>query len=333
MVDETQGDHSRYRIGTVAKLTGLSTHTIRIWERRYGAVVAERDERGRRHYGGADVERLTLLKAVTERGRPIRLIANLDAVELRAQLAQLDSHARVRNDLAADASVRPVRVAVLGDFLPIRLAGAADNDIRLLVAETDLQRFRADVRGLKPDVLLLELATLDGETPSLVDRLKKSSGAERAVVVYNFGRRADIVLLQNKATLLRAPVSSDELRQTLVGSKRRGRKDLEEVGQPGEADIAAMSPPPPRRFTRAQLARLAGSAPEIECECPRHLSELVRSLTDFETYSEQCENRNDEDAALHAWLHGIVGRARALVETGLQRVVELEGLGEPPDDS
>lgn len=310
----------------MAKLTGLSTHTIRIWERRYQAVVAERDERGRRHYGSDDVERLTLLKAVTQRGRPIRLIANLDADELRAQLEQLDGHARVTMNLAADAPVRAARVAVLGEFLTQRLAVEGDKDIEILVADADRARFRADVRGTKPDVLLLELATLDSGTPALVDDLRKISAAARVVIVYGYGRQSDLALLRGKAMLMRAPVSRDDLTRVL-GAVERTRDDAEERGgRPEESEIAAFAEVPPRRFSRAQLARLAGISPEIQCECPRHLSELVRSLSDFETYSQQCEDRNAEDAALHAWLHGITAQARSLVERGLMRVVEVEGL-------
>ncbi len=325
-MDKKPGDHSRYRIGTVAKLTGLSTHTIRIWERRYAAVVAQRDERGRRHYGSDDVERLTLLKAVTERGRPIRLIANLDAAELVNQLELLDGHARVRQNLAAEMPMRPQRVAVLGEYLPQRLAAEADPDLQLVVADADPGRFRADVKGLKPDAVVIELATLDSATPALVDDLRKCAGATAALVVYSYGRRADIQLAQDKATLLRSPVSAEDLKRTLGLFRRREPEAAEIPPCSAAAAHAAFAEVPQRRFTRRQLARLAGISPEIQCECPRHLAELVRSLSDFETYSQQCEDRSEEDAALHAWLHGIAAQARALIETGLGRVVEVEGL-------
>ena len=326
-MDNKPGDYSRYRIGTVAKLTGLSTHTIRIWERRYAAVVAQRDERGRRHYGSDDVERLTLLKAVTERGRPIRLIANLDAAELVNQLELLDGHARVRQNLAAEMPMRPQRVAVLGEYLPQRLAAEADPDLQLVVADADPSRFRADVKGLKPDAVVIELATLDSGTPVLVDDLRKCAGATAALVVYSYGRRADIQLAQDKATLLRSPVSAEDLKRTLGLFRRREPEAAQNIPpRSAGAGHAGFAEVPQRRFTRRQLARLAGISPEIQCECPRHLAELVRSLSDFEAYSQQCEDRSEEDAALHAWLHGIAAQARALVETGLGRVIEVEGL-------
>ncbi|MEO0578615.1 MAG: MerR family transcriptional regulator, partial [Pseudomonadota bacterium] len=57
-----------YSIGAVARLTGISTHALRIWERRYGTVVARRTETGRRIYSRRDVEKLSLLKLLVDHG-------------------------------------------------------------------------------------------------------------------------------------------------------------------------------------------------------------------------------------------------------------------------
>lgn len=74
----------RYRVGMVSRLTGLSTHTLRMWERRHEAVVPERTEAGGRLYSEADVERLRLLKHLVDEGHSIGGIAPLPAEELRA---------------------------------------------------------------------------------------------------------------------------------------------------------------------------------------------------------------------------------------------------------
>ena len=79
-----------YSIGAVADLTGLSVHTIRIWERRYGAVVAHRSPNGRRVYAPADVEKLRLLKELTDRSLPISSIASLSLEGLRERTADLE---------------------------------------------------------------------------------------------------------------------------------------------------------------------------------------------------------------------------------------------------
>ena len=89
----------------------------------------------------------------------------------------------------ADLPLRQLRIAVLGEFLPQRLAVEADADLKLLVADVDQNRFRADVKELKPDAIVLELATVDSATAALVDELKKCAGAGVVLVVYSYGRR------------------------------------------------------------------------------------------------------------------------------------------------
>jgi MerR family transcriptional regulator, light-induced transcriptional regulator len=67
----------RHPIAVAARRTGLSTHVIRVWERRYGAVVPTRSDGGVRLYSDADVRRLRLLHRATEAGRPIGQVARL----------------------------------------------------------------------------------------------------------------------------------------------------------------------------------------------------------------------------------------------------------------
>lgn len=64
----------------------------------------------------------------------------------------------------------------------------------------------------------------------------------------------------------------------------------------------------------------------MECECPRHLVDLVVNLTAFEVYSANCESRSPADAALHAYLHETTARSRELIEHALKRVVTAEGI-------
>lgn len=75
-----------YHIGAVAKLTGVSTHTIRVWERRYGAVSPRRSPGGTREYTEDDVDKLTLLKTLTDADHSIGQIAGLSVDELRPLL-------------------------------------------------------------------------------------------------------------------------------------------------------------------------------------------------------------------------------------------------------
>lgn len=96
----TAGEPHRYRIGTVARLTGLSTHAIRVWERRYRAVDPGRSVGGNRLYSDEDVTRLRLMKRLIDQGHAISQIANLDEGSLRRLLPQWDE-APLSGDLEA----------------------------------------------------------------------------------------------------------------------------------------------------------------------------------------------------------------------------------------
>ena len=77
MTPTTAAQDTHYGIGTAATMTGLTVHTIRVWERRYGAVTPLRTDGGRRRYSPADVDRLTLLKRLTDMGESIGEVIGL----------------------------------------------------------------------------------------------------------------------------------------------------------------------------------------------------------------------------------------------------------------
>ena len=73
-------------IKLVARQTGLSVHTIRVWEKRYGAVRPVRAANNRRLYSDEDIERLKLLRQATLAGHSIGQIARSTLPELRRLL-------------------------------------------------------------------------------------------------------------------------------------------------------------------------------------------------------------------------------------------------------
>jgi len=77
----------------VARRTGLSPHVIRVWERRYGAVEPDRTETNRRLYSDAEIERLNLLRQLTNAGHGIGQIAQLPTDELRSLLMSAEDSA------------------------------------------------------------------------------------------------------------------------------------------------------------------------------------------------------------------------------------------------
>ncbi len=109
----------RFSIGAVERDTGLSKDTLRVWEKRYGFPLPERDEHGERVYTAEQVEKLRIIKRLVDRGmRPSKIIvASLD--ELRALVdpapAQPGPEAAVVEPILA--LVRKHRVAELRQHL------------------------------------------------------------------------------------------------------------------------------------------------------------------------------------------------------------------------
>ncbi len=78
-----------YSIQLASKISGVGVHTIRAWEKRYQAVVPERNPAGRREYNDGDIERLSLLSELCTLGHSIGKIANLSTDDLKIQLQKL----------------------------------------------------------------------------------------------------------------------------------------------------------------------------------------------------------------------------------------------------
>lgn len=109
-------DQPCHTIKVAAKLTGLTAHAIRVWEKRYGAVVPSRSDSHRRLFSDADLQRLTLLRQATEQGHSIGTIARLDNDSLRALVQRME---RAGGAAAKDVHRNPSEAspATLGEML------------------------------------------------------------------------------------------------------------------------------------------------------------------------------------------------------------------------
>ena len=77
-------DTPRFRSGAAARMARMPTPTLRIWERRYNVVNPSRSRAGQRLYSRRDVQRLILLKTLSEQGHAISAIAPLGLGELES---------------------------------------------------------------------------------------------------------------------------------------------------------------------------------------------------------------------------------------------------------
>lgn len=104
IVEDMAEDH--YSIQLAARLTGLTSHVIRIWEQRYRVVEPRRTPSNHRLYSQQDIERLTLLRDVTRAGHNIGQVAGLTSAKLWA-LATMTSNAETQAPRSAALTPAP----------------------------------------------------------------------------------------------------------------------------------------------------------------------------------------------------------------------------------
>jgi hypothetical protein len=217
-----------------------------------------------------------------------------------------------------------VGVMICGELLPSltetwRLEGAA---LDILGAYANFADFERAACERRPQVLILETAFLTREQLERLTELGARTAARRCAAIYSYAP-AELATFGRKLGLAmrRGPVCE----QTFLELCR-----LDRPGGPYPAPAAPMRQEdadiPPPRFASATLAKIANASTTVRCECPQHLADLVFRIRAFERYSADCQNRNEQDAAIHAALRICAGKARALFEESLAFLIEIEGM-------
>lgn len=309
--------NARLRSGTAARLAGLPVTTLRVWERRYGVVAAPKTATGQRLYSTLDVQRLALLKQLSDRGHAIGTIASLGLTELQGLAATAPARS------AAAAAVPGLHLVVVGRSVAQKLqaVGASPRRVYDDLGQAEAARSNPADEALAldgPDVLVTHLPSLH---PALAERvlgLAKQQGAGTLIVLYAFGSEAVAESLRAAGAIVRREPCT-------------GRELLRLLASAANAPMPASGPrmPSARRYSDEQLASLGEQPSSVLCECPRHLAEIVTQLAHFEQYSADCDARSPADSALHRHLGSLAGAARVMFEQALDRVIAEEGLKVP----
>lgn len=129
-----------FNIAAVERDTGLSKDVLRMWERRYGFPLPERDANGERVYSAEQVERLRLIKRLMDQGhRPGKLITG--PAEQLAQLAPRRSRQNKAEEGATDASELEELLALIKQHD----ANGYTQVLQKRLARHGLQRFVLDI--------------------------------------------------------------------------------------------------------------------------------------------------------------------------------------------
>ena len=321
MTDSTENISSAYRIGAVARLTGISPDTLRIWERRYEVVEPRRTPKGGRLYSQQDVTRLTMIKTLVDSGHAISTVANLPLEELNRRLNN-----------AQPANLPPMgsgqhEVCVVGQAISVRACNTESmpQGLEMAGAYTDLESFLED--ETQCDTLVIELPFLDRSVARDLNTPALRARAHRIVVIYAFSPSNVVNQLQRYGLqTLRAPVALEHIWQQCQLSQAR---QVDWTPPDWDPRVASNEPIPPRRFTNDQLVYLSDVTTSLDCECPHHMSAVIEQLAAFEEYSARCEISTRQDAALHGYLHQMTARARWLMEVALEKLAEVEEISLP----
>jgi DNA-binding transcriptional MerR regulator/methylmalonyl-CoA mutase cobalamin-binding subunit len=108
-----------YSIQSVSQMCGLSTHCIRAWEKRYGAIKPERSNNGRRLYSEAELNRLQMLGKLSSLGNAISLIANLPDTELEKLLLKMNQGRSAIQSFSQSKSLVEPKTYLLNLFMAL----------------------------------------------------------------------------------------------------------------------------------------------------------------------------------------------------------------------
>lgn len=333
-----------FRSGSVARLAGMPVSTLRIWEQRYQAIGPTTSASGHRLYSAADVERVVLLRQLTQAGHAIGSVAGLD-------MSQLQGLALACPPAGADASAgshalgAPLNIVVVGLGMAGRLKRAAvfrrwarrPNVVAVFASLADAAQAGRSADHAHVDLLLWQATGLHGDAADELTAAQTAWQPRKLAITYRFaGATARDALTGMGLVVVQEPADDDALGAWLADlACGLAQADVDTpAGQATppfnpwapEALGLANTPAPPRRFDDAALTAFASLPSSVPCECPRHLAELLVQIASFEAYSADCHHRNAADAALHGYLHRIAGAARVLFEAALERVATEEGL-------
>lgn len=309
----TKPDKTRFRISAVAAMTGIPAVTIRMWERRYSAVKPLRSDAGIRLYNQEDVHRLRMIRACITHGDAVSQVATLDNPTLTERLEST----RPATGLAS----KPLKVAIIGHWLVNTLETTPDT-IDIYVRATQVEPSLPTVYDL--DLIALEMDYLSHTQRDNLALLSERYPAARFLIVYRIGSERDVRHFESRGMhTIRGPVLDQQLIRSI-----QGLCTLEQQGHHAPDRLASTLPQstPACLFTADELAKYSRKSTTVECECPRHVTELISNLKAFEDYSAHCENLSPADAQLHSTLHNISAKARRLMEDALQHVITAEGL-------
>jgi len=317
LIRTSQGNLS---IGTVAKLTGISVHTLRAWEKRYQVVSVRRSDTGRRLYSKDDVHRLRLLRKLTQAGHSIGNVAYLGDYQLEEMLdLEFDGTADNNGEKQLDICLYSEKLLDAP-----ALSGTILKKVNVVIETNELGVLKETVSGKGVYAVVFMFNTILKQQLRMLRQMIESERRHKYFIVFTFAQREMIDELKSLGfNLLRAPISYEHLFEKVLNTfhpEEKTRKNNSGSEEPPFAEV------PPHKFTKKQLEALTNTRFAIDCEYPNHIANLVHQLTLYEAHSQNCASKNNDAAHLHNNIYKLTAQARDMMERAISLVVEAENI-------
>lgn len=260
-----------YKIGTVAKVTGISVECLRAWERRYGMDLAERAGRTR-FYNSNDIEWLKRIKLLLDQGHPISQVIHLDNQELDA---------RLNNNVhrIPERSQSRLKIALVGGgLLSLETEQKDPNSMDVRSRHSNLETLENNIDSIGAlDVIVIELPSLDFQ---LIDYYKEFITCP-IVVVYRYALQSELDLASKTSLpVLPWPATWETIERTCAAEKEQSA---------GEVHLE-------KKFTDEQLVDIATKAPISDSGLsPKSIVQLIRELDALAIHADRYANSGKAD--------------------------------------
>ncbi|HTX10447.1 MAG TPA: MerR family transcriptional regulator [Solirubrobacteraceae bacterium] len=217
------GARGIYSIGAVSRMLGVSQAAIRSWEERYGLIVAERNQGGRRIYTREQLEQLQFVKE--------RLDEGLSAADAHRLLADREAGAGPGLERRELNSARVLVLVAESDPY-----GAELNDVSLrsegFEVEIAMSAAEAEEKfaSQNPALSIVELMISGGVGRELCRRLKRRRGTP-LLCISSLDLREQ-ALAAGADAFLKKPLEPRQLVSTVRDLLRRGEPSRTPAGRP-----------------------------------------------------------------------------------------------------
>ena len=285
-----------YRIGTTAKLTGISVERLRAWERRYGIEPAHRSGKTR-FYSADQLEWLHKIKLLVESGHPISTLAGLSTDNLEERLlAQKETKSG------------DVRVGLIGtNLLLLQSQNDSSNELTVVHTWPNFQKFQNQKERKSIDVLVAQLPSIDAQS---IESVRQLAPGCRIICIYQFANDKQLNLLKEMdIPSLRWPLSWSELESACINTNNFPKAATKSL---------------PRRYSDEQLLELAAHPFTNDTNYLKFLVELITSLNAFADYSEGFLLDQHANSELFKRVHADTTKARAQLELAITTITKFE---------